>query len=527
VARNKESFMNKAKRCTLAAVVSFALLTAVTGFPPHASYSQSRSGGLPETYIVLYKLNSVPADAANAIGNAGGALVKSYNAIGVAIATSADPSFRNTLLQDGRIEGAASTARFAVKLHDDLTNEVADLTPANLLSIPATDNDSLSGLQWDMIQIHTPEAHAISGGDPSVVVGNIDTGIDYTHPDLAPNFDFANSCSCIGGVPNQSPAAFNDDNGHGTHTAGTIAAASNGIGIVGVAPNVKIAAIKAGNGNGFFYPEAVVCAFMWAADHHLDVTNNSYFADPWVFNCKNDPDQRAIWKAEQRAIRYAMSQGVTVVATAGNLSDDLAHPQVDPYSPVDGTPIPRDVTNACLHIPVEIPGVIGVSADGNALQNPAGYLKSYYSSYGIGVTQLVAPGGDSVFGLTAAAPNGRVLSTWPAAFANNCPPPRRVVDASGALYCYVQGTSMAAPHVTGVAALIISQLGTPRRGGVASVLTRTADPQPCPTSLPAGYLSFTRPSGDPQNCQGGPSLNSWYGHGQVNALRAVSGVSDP
>ena len=80
-----------------------------------------------------------------------------------------------------------------------------------------------------------------------------------------------------------------DDNGHGTHTAGTIAAAANGIGIVGVAPNVQIAGIKAGNADGFFFPEAVVCAFMWAGTHGFDVTNNSYFADPYLFNCKNDP----------------------------------------------------------------------------------------------------------------------------------------------------------------------------------------------------------------------------------------------
>ena len=85
-----------------------------------------------------------------------------------------------------------------------------------------------------------------------------------------------------------------DDNGHGTHTAGTIAAAKNGIGIVGVAPNVKIAGIKAGNADGFFFPEAVVCAFMWAGTHHIAVTNNSYFADPYLFNCKNDPVQRAM-----------------------------------------------------------------------------------------------------------------------------------------------------------------------------------------------------------------------------------------
>ncbi|TMK90298.1 MAG: peptidase S8, partial [Actinobacteria bacterium] len=131
-----------------------------------------------------------------------------------------------------------------------------------------------------MGQIHTPEAHAITGGSPSVVVGDIDTGLDYTHPDLAVNVDAADSVNCVSGVPVPGSVAAMDDNGHGTHTAGTIAAAANGIGIVGVAPNVKIAGIKAGNADGFFFPEAVVCAFMWAGTHHIPVTNNSYFADP-------------------------------------------------------------------------------------------------------------------------------------------------------------------------------------------------------------------------------------------------------
>ena len=132
-----------------------------------------------------------------------------------------------------------------------------------------------------MRQIHTPEAHAITGGSPSVLVGDIDTGLDYTHPDLAPNVDDAASANCVSGAPVPGKVAANDDNGHGTHTAGTIAAASNGIGIVGVAPNVSIAGIKAGNADGFFFPEAVVCAFMWAGTHGFDVTNNSYFADPY------------------------------------------------------------------------------------------------------------------------------------------------------------------------------------------------------------------------------------------------------
>src|SRR5262249_55057017 len=149
------------------------------------------------------------------------------------------------------------------------------------------------------------------------------------------------------------------------HTAGTIAAASNGIGIVGVAPNVRIAGIKAGNAAGFFFPESVVCAFMWAGTHGIDVTNNSYFADPWLFNCKKDPGQRASWIAEQRAILFAESKGTLVVAAAGNEADDPAHPTQDVTSPDDTTPIVRAVTNACAVVPVEVQGVVGVSADGN------------------------------------------------------------------------------------------------------------------------------------------------------------------
>ena len=133
-----------------------------------------------------------------------------------------------------------------------------------------------------------------------------------------------------------------DDNGHGTHTAGTIAAAKNGLGIVGVAPNVKIAGIKAGNAAGFFFPEAVVCAFIWAGTHHIPVTNNSYFADPWLFNCRNDPAQRAIWKAERRAIDFAQQNGDVVVSAEGNQADDLAHPTQDATSPDNTTPVTRD-----------------------------------------------------------------------------------------------------------------------------------------------------------------------------------------
>ena len=296
---------------------------------------------------MLYKQQSINSNASSAIEKAGGALVYAYPQIGVVIATSDSSDFRSNLLKDSAIENAAATTGFAYQLPADTAADAEGPPADGLPNAPATDADTLSPLQWDMRQIHAPEAHAITGGSPAVLVGDIDTGIDFTHPDLVQNIDVAHSANCVSGAPVPGLAA-QDDNGHGTHTAGTIAAASNGIGIVGVAPNVKVAGIKAGNAAGYFFPEAVICSFVWAGDNHMDVTNNSYFADPFLFNCRNDPVQRAIWKAEQRAIRYAMNQGVTVVSADGNESEDLSHPTMDTTSPDDSTPVAREVTNACV-----------------------------------------------------------------------------------------------------------------------------------------------------------------------------------
>jgi subtilisin family serine protease len=507
-------------------VAAAALATAVAS-------SDASAASATATYLVVYKEKSSTGSAGSAVTAAGGQLVATYAPISVVVARSSNPDFAVRMRAVKGVEGAVATTRFASAVDGGaVSTDAADTTTAGPSAASAGLNDSLSGLQWDMAQIHTPEAHAITGGSPDVLVGDIDTGLDYTHPDLAANVDDAASANCVGGAAVQGKVAAMDDNGHGTHTAGTIAAAANGIGIVGVAPNVRIAGIKAGNADGFFFPEAVVCAFMWAGDHGIDVTNNSYFADPYLFNCKNDPTQRAIWQAEQRAIQYAESKGVTVVAADGNQSEDINNPTRDQTSPDDTTPVDRPVNKNCIIIPVQIPGVIGVSADGNNLQDGGGYLKSFYSSFGKPDTAVVAPGGDSIFGTNAASPNGRVLSTWPASLLTaTCLPARRVVDASGATYCYQQGTSMASPHAAGVAALILSRLGKAkgpadalmRSNQVAAILEHTADAQPCPSSLPTGYDTFLGLDDEMvQTCEGQTNQNSWYGNGQVNALSAVT-----
>ncbi|HXH78948.1 S8 family peptidase [Nocardioides sp.] len=511
------------------------------------SSSTAAATGENTTYIVLYNQKSLPADLSARVGRADGTLVAGYDAIGVAIARSTSTSFATQMRSDGRVSGVAASRAIASVAPSGAQMSDSHDQPSELPNSPATP-DSLAALQWDMRQISAPQAHAITGGSPSVVVGDIDTGLDKDHPDLQQNIDFARSASCESGVPNQDPAAWDDHHGHGTHTAGTIAAADNGFGITGVAPNVKVAGIKASNDDGYFFSHMVVCAFMWAGSQQMDVTNNSYYMDPYLYNCRNNADQRVLWKATQRAALYAQNQGVLHVAAQGNDSDDRAHPTFDDSSPnfPPDAATERDITNACVVVPLELPGVVGVTSVGNTRQvdgddDPNDYLKAYYSAYGVGVAEVTAPGGDFFYGRgTEGQPFGLILSTWP----SDAPCGRSVKEdtaAGSTTYCYAQGTSMAAPHASGVAALIISrygdldnpQNGKMRPGSVAAYLQQTADSQPCPTELPLTgapgssratrpYATALRPDGQVQECQGGAGYNSWYGNGQINALKAVT-----
>ena len=444
-------------------------------------------------YLVVYKSENVPTGAAASIQRAGGTLVRSYDDIGVAVADSPLDSFATVLGADNKVDGVAAVEGLSFGLEHDS----ADSGEGDLPNIPATDADTFSGLQWNMRQIHAPEAHAVTGGSPSVVVGLLDSGIDYTHPDLAQNIDFADSASCVSGVPDTNPAAYRDDNGHGTHNAGTIAAGSNGFGIVGVAPNVKIASVKVAQPSGLITPAAVVCGFMWSAVHHIDVTNNSYTidvggttaSDPLDFFCHDDPAQQPLIKAVKRAVRYALRSGVSVVASAGNNNIDLAHPPLG---------------NECIRLPSELPGVIAVTATALSGQ------KASYSNYGVGVADVAAPGGDVV----PAPPAGFVLSTWP----SYLQVPRLLQDTTApgpAFYRFMAGTSMAAAHASGVAALIVSRYGDLKRGDasmrpgrVEAYMQQTATEVACPP--------------DPTACQGGDGYNGFYGHGIVDAFAAVT-----
>ncbi|MFD9127256.1 S8 family serine peptidase [Kitasatospora sp. NPDC059571] len=423
----------------------------------------------------------------------GGSVVVSYDRIGVVVARSTDPQFAARLRQSRTVEsvGASRTAGIVQSADEQVAEPAAVPTAA-----PADGSEPLWANQWDMRQIGVDEAHRTTLGSRNVVVGVLDSGIDATHEDLAANVDPALSASCInGGKADTSWQSWQPTSSdHGTHVAGTIAAAKNGKGIEGIAPNVRLAAVKVVDDGGFIYPEYAICGFVWAGEHHFQVTNNSYYIDPWLFACKNDPDQAAVLTAVRRAVEFSQRNGVLNVAAAGNENIDLAHKTTDTSSPDDTTPGTRPVDGSCLSLPTELPGVVVVTSVGVKGD------KSFYSSYGLGKATVAAPGGDSRYQLPATPDaNGRVLST-----------------VRGNKYAYMQGTSMASPHATGVVALLASTHPWAGPDALRAMLRHQADEHACPASFD--------PSGDgawKAVCAGDADDNGFYGAGVVSAAKAA------
>jgi subtilisin family serine protease len=340
-----------------------------------------------------------------------------------------------------------------------------------------TGPETFSSLQWGMQMIGaTPDlAHRTATGD-GVTVGIIDTGIDSTHPDLAPNFNAALSRNFTTDIPDidgaceeepdqscSDPATV-DEGGHGTHVAGIIAAAYNGI--AGVAPD----------------------------------------------------------------------------ASSGNQHADLAAPtrfdNTSPDYPLN-TAKPLTVTNDCLDLPSEAPGVIEVSAIGPSK------VKADYSTWGLGVIDVAAPGGwfRDYFGTNDfMEPENMILSSYPLAVAQEeggvnksggvtDPFYKRDCSPGGpcAYYQFLQGTSMASPHTTGVVALIIQAHGTPDGAGgfdlapdaVYDILTSTASDTSCPDPALLDSTQEGRPESWNASCTGTADFNSNYGEGIANAAAAV------
>lgn len=495
------SHSRRALAVATATSLALAALGSVAGHAADEPESTPVPIVTPDGALFSYVVNTErtgPRDtvlAIKAIQRADGVVVQSWPQIGVVVAHSANGSFRDDVLAADRVgvvesvgatrtvsptegtpgtdsaEGVQQSKTVRGQAKKDTTGWTVD-EPAGTTAVP----DPGEATQWDMEMIKADQALEINPGSADVTVGVLDSGIDAAHPDLASQVDADQSVNCTdGGRPDTSATGWlPTTSDHGTHVAGTIAAAQNGVGIVGVAPGVKMASVKVVNDDGFIYPEYAVCGFIWAGLHRMDVTNNSYYVDPFMYWCEDQSDQAAAKEAVRRAVDFSTKRGVVHAAAAGNASTDLANNTTDASSPNDSTPVQRVINSGCEDIPAELDGVVTVSS---LTQTTA---LSSFSNRGLGKIDVSAPG-------------SAILSTE--------------LDGTWDLK---SGTSMASPHVAGVLALLKSEHPRWSPARLEAAVRAQADDHECTTTT-AGPA-----------CVGGLAENSFYGDGIADALDAVT-----
>mgnify|MGYP001059036991 CR=1 FL=1 len=327
----------------------------------------------------------------------------------------------------------------------------------------------------------------LQGGlaDSGAKVAILDGGFSLDHPDIATQYDPDCTADMTGEGIAYGPNS-DDPTGifaHGMHTAGTVAAAMNMVGTIGVAPDAKLCLVKVlfNYGSGSF--EDVAEGIVYAADKGVDIINMSLGA--LFARGGGNTGAGYLVGAMARAVNYATERNVLVVSAAGNDSVDLDH------------------SASYIKVPAESGSGIAVSATG-----PIGYAVGYpngnqdfarpasYTNYGHSVIWLAAPGGD--FALPGEdictmprVPSGSSATyCWVFDMVISC---SRGQTASISTYSYAAGTSMATPAAAAVAALVKQRFPGMLVGDLKTHLARTADGS-------------------------GP----YYGHGFVNALRAVT-----
>ena len=245
------------------------------------------------------------------VPGAGGAALASYPEIGTFFVQSATPSFAPDL--------AAALRQAGIPIHSIGPTRVAPVLYYERVELPigkkdeAPQSGAAGGLNsmrdetasaapaganeeifnWGAVAMHAREAEAVNVKRNPVTVAVADSGVEDTHPDLEGRVDTSRSVKCsVNGVATQDFYGWRDDYFHGTHVAGSIAAKHDGVGVDGVNPTLRIAAINVASRNGgFFYPEYIVCGFVWVAEHGISVTNGSYYVDPWNTGCRTIPSR--------------------------------------------------------------------------------------------------------------------------------------------------------------------------------------------------------------------------------------------
>jgi subtilisin family serine protease len=336
-------------------VFGFALIKVQTS-------AQTNSENNGHRKIVVWKQNVKDFDKEKDLKVARGQKVKNLPLINAA----------SVVLPDRESESKIKNNPNVLRVDDDVIVEAFDIR--ELVKGKKLISQAAEILPWGIDRIDAEKVWPLGNTADPIKVGIIDTGISNKHPDLLANIK--------GGVNTINPfKSWNDDNGHGSHVAGIVAALDNDIGVIGAGPQIDLYAIKVLGANGSGYLSDVIEGIEWAIANHMQVINMSLGTASDVQSLHD-------------AVIAAKNAGIVVVAAAGN-------------------------SGGAVNYPAAYPEVIAVSATD---QNN---VIASWSSRGPEVD--------------LAAPGVNIYSTY-----------------KGTGYATLSGTSMAAPHVAGAAALLLN-----------------------------------------------------------------------
>ena len=441
----------------------------------------------PGRYLVVFAAEQVPADFRGRVSRLGGSVETSLDGIGVATVTGLTDATAPSLAAGPDVQAVEPDHAMTFGLGGgDAAGASTELTASETVApTDATASPTAAQFyprQWNMRAVLADQAWAAGHlGSRDVRVAILDTGIDYTLADFEGLIDLDQSTSFVAEddpiIADRYPGRLpiSDLHAHGTAMASVIG--SNGSRLAAVNRDVTLLAVKVWNRSGEGSIARLLSGVVYAVDHGADVINVSGF---YAFDKSKD---RGVVAAVNRAANYAFRKGAVFVSVAGNDAADLDH------------------NGDLVVLPCEAPHVICASATGptsnGGVNGPWVDVDAFvalYSAYGRSSVDVAAPGGTGDFANLQRFQFGRVWTLCTTTATETSP---FQACKAGLPIAQPFGTSLSAAHVSGLAALLVAQLGHEKPGLIRERILQSADDL------------------------GQPGTDPYYGKGRINIARAL------